>query len=136
MVWSHFTVAFGLLPYQDFLTYTPVHIFWDGYAAVAMFFVLSGMVLSIKHFSPPVSQALSMDLPGFYVTRIFRILLPFAAIVFVSFVFQRGVYSRVVTDPNASAWLYGFWISPEPLREAALLIPPPRFRPAGARWST
>lgn len=49
---EHYVIAYGLpceTPLcQQILDFSPLHIWWDGTAAVSMFFVLSGLVLSIR----------------------------------------------------------------------------------------
>jgi len=55
------------------LTYTPLHLLWDGKAAVIVFFVLSGFVLGLP-FDPAGSRTQSWV--AYYPRRLIRMLLP------------------------------------------------------------
>lgn len=89
VVWSHFVLGFGLPGILEGMENTPLHIFWDGFASVSMFFVLSGFVLSYKHFNPGIATETAefnfRVIMAFYIKRIFRICLPFVFFLFVSF---------------------------------------------------
>ena len=53
------------------LAYTPLHVFWDGSAAVMIFFVLSGFVLAL-----PLAQGRVLDWRSYYPSRLLRLYLP------------------------------------------------------------
>jgi peptidoglycan/LPS O-acetylase OafA/YrhL len=78
VVCSHFVLAYGLPHWKWLLTSTPLHCWWDGSAAVSMFFVLSGLVLSLRYFrsadEPFISAA---DVVRFGWSRFARICLPY-----------------------------------------------------------
>ena len=65
-----------LLLAQDWLTYSPVHLWWLGTEAVYLFFVLSGFVLAL-----PLASAAGGQAPGgywrsYYPSRLIRLYLP------------------------------------------------------------
>lgn len=60
------------------LTYTPIHILWDGGAAVILFFILSGFVLSI-----PFYKNDKVSYSSFIIKRFCRIYIPY----FISLLF-------------------------------------------------
>ena len=134
---EHFVIAYGLPcenpVCQRILDYSPLHIWWDGGAAVSMFFVLSGLVLSLKYFR----SGHRPDLHNFhlmpYVTgRLFRIWLPYCVIVFISaLLYLHTVESSLLkTLLTPSDWIVDMWRS-NPLtrmdmvREGFLLSLPP-----------
>lgn len=73
------------------LLYTPLHLLWDGKAAVAVFFVLSGFVLVL-----PLRDR-RPDWPAYYPRRLTRLYLPTWGAVLLSIVlnilFERGAGS-------------------------------------------
>ncbi|PRY64642.1 peptidoglycan/LPS O-acetylase OafA/YrhL [Glaciihabitans tibetensis] len=96
----------GPPPYslQWMITYSPLHLFWDGTAAVAIFFVLSGLVLTL-----PVLRA---GVRGFswrvyYPKRLLRLYLP----VWVAVLFGT-VLATVV--PRVADGSLGSWLSSRP----------------------
>ena len=135
---EHFVIAFGLPCTGELcaqlLDNSPLHIWWDGSAAVSMFFVLSGLVLSLRHFRSATDPNLvHFHLGVFFVNRILRIWPPYCLVLLLSAV----LYSLLVTNPlpsNAllppSEWISGLWHQ-HPLdwramwREAFLLDLPP-----------
>jgi peptidoglycan/LPS O-acetylase OafA/YrhL len=72
VVFSHYINFYGWptksIAVKQAWTYSPLHIVWDGFAAVSLFYVLSGLVLSAASFSnqPCVSHlaAVSGHLPS------------------------------------------------------------------------
>jgi len=142
VLWSHFSLGFGLpgfvIQYQN----TPLHILWDGFAGVSMFFVLSGFVLSLKYFNSvtaPVSTLPGLnisDIPlfdiremfRFYIKRIFRIFPPFVFVLILSILSFQYLYNIYPTDPDRSEWIYSLWrdakISRSALIRQAILIFP------------
>ena len=134
---EHFVIAYGLPcenpVCQRILDYSPLHIWWDGGAAVSMFFVLSGLVLSLKYFRSGHKPDLHhFHLMPYITGRLFRIWLPYCVIVFISAL----LYLHTVESPllktllTPSDWIVDMWRS-NPLtrmdmvREGFLLSLPP-----------
>jgi peptidoglycan/LPS O-acetylase OafA/YrhL len=89
-----------------------ISILFDGKAAVAMFFILSGYVLSkpyVKTEDAPPPRAIF--LPTFYLRRFIRIWLPWFFVFIISLLAQRFLFSHFATQPVISEWLNGFWHS-------------------------
>ena len=63
----------------ELLAYTPLHIFWDGAGAVFIFFVLSGVVLTL----PVLKQGRDFSWVGYYPQRLLRLSLPVWAAIIV-----------------------------------------------------
>src|SRR5271166_2205987 len=80
--------------------YTPLHLFVNGRAAVILFFVLSGFVLSVSLENARAAY------PPFAIRRFCRIYLPYAAMVLLSA--AASVLSPPVAAP-AGAWLSHLW---------------------------
>lgn len=134
---EHFVIAYGLPCASEqckyLLDFTPLHIWWDGAAAVSMFFVLSGLVLSIKYFRDGHHPDLDrFHLGHFLIGRMFRIWLPYLLILAIS----AGLYLQMIDRPfpltqhlPVSDWLSGMWHnhpidSRQMLRESFLLKMP------------
>src|SRR5438128_2732703 len=67
-------------PAISFLDNTPLHALWDGKAAVELFFVLSGFVLSLKYVRP--AQGLNnFSYLGYLVSRFFRLMPAFITVL-------------------------------------------------------
>ncbi|WP_445370364.1 acyltransferase family protein [Methylomonas sp. HW2-6] len=129
---EHFVIAYGL-PCQSalcerILDFSPAHIWWDGTAAVSMFFVLSGFVLSLKYFpagqSPDIGR---FELDRFLIGRVCRIWLPYLLVLAIS----AGLFALHFDRPSLStrlapsAWIVDMWHRypldfPAMLREAFL----------------
>jgi peptidoglycan/LPS O-acetylase OafA/YrhL len=131
VVVSHYILAYGL-PTQSQLwrqawKYTPLHILWDGSGAVSLFFVLSGLVLSLKYFRDAKRADMTHFRYGVYlIGRIFRIWPPYLAIFLLSALLQRTLgASGAATVPAATRWLSPAWVGSLPLagyvRESLLL---------------
>lgn len=113
---EHYVIAYGL-PCQNeiclrVLDFSPLNFWWDGSAAVSMFFVLSGLVLSLKYFRSGHTPDLeNFDLAGYTIARIFRIWLPYLAVLGIS----AALYLTTSKTPiqqtllNPSDWLTGMW---------------------------
>ena len=86
------------------ITYTPLHLFWDGTAAVAIFFVLSGLVLTL-----PVirTQGLKFSWRVYYPKRLLRLYLPTWAAV----IFGTGLALLI---PRLAGVDLGSWLSSRP----------------------
>ncbi|PPD30166.1 MAG: hypothetical protein CTY19_16275 [Methylomonas sp.] len=113
---EHYVIAYGLPCEtelcQQILDFSPLHIWWDGTAAVSMFFVLSGMVLSIKYFrvshKPDMSQ---FHLSHFLIGRMFRIWLPYLLVLIISAgLFMQTFGSDVLnTRLPPTDWIVNMW---------------------------
>lgn len=113
---EHYVIAYGLpceTPLcQQILDFSPLHIWWDGTAAVSMFFVLSGLVLSIKYFrvshKPDMSQ---FHLSHFLIGRMFRIWLPYLLVLILSAGLFLHTFGGDVLNTRlpASDWIFNMW---------------------------
>jgi peptidoglycan/LPS O-acetylase OafA/YrhL len=114
VVYSHFVGAYGLPTESPFFvwlwTSTPLHLLWDGFAAVSFFFVLSGYVLSRGFFQKKRSPfSADFSLLGYVGKRICRIWIPYVACLALSALCFRYFFSLPNTVPQASPWLSTFW---------------------------
>jgi peptidoglycan/LPS O-acetylase OafA/YrhL len=99
VVWHHFRLAFERDPPRWYL-----RPFFDGHAAVVLFFVLSGYVLSI-----PFWRHKGGSYPVYLVRRFFRIYVPYAAAVLLSAALARHfLYSHLPLTP----WFLDNWQAP------------------------
>lgn len=110
---SHFFGAFGdidtIIPHWV-LSHSPIAGIRDGFAAVALFFVLSGFVLSRGHFKPYQTP----DFPiksvwEFYLFRVLRIWVPYAIWYYISTQLQERGYDATKTSPYSSTWIRTIW---------------------------
>lgn len=113
---EHFVIAYGL-PCENsicrqILDYSPFNIWWDGGAAVSMFFVLSGMVLSLKYYRIGHKPDLShFNLIHYLISRLFRIWLPYLVVLLIS----AGLYLQTIHSPMLkthlapSDWIVDMW---------------------------
>ncbi|MFI5289589.1 MAG: acyltransferase family protein, partial [Polyangia bacterium] len=74
------------------VTHSPLHVFWDGTAAVNLFFVLSGFVLAL-----PFVGARRKDIPyaGFVIRRIFRIYPVYLVTVGLAILLRTELYQPI-----------------------------------------
>jgi peptidoglycan/LPS O-acetylase OafA/YrhL len=111
------------------LTYTPLHVAWDGTSAVYLFYVLSGFVLAVPMFDASLAAWVR-----YFPRRLVRIYLP----VFVSVGLGLGWMALVprVSRPGAGYWLnsHPSSVSPGDVLSDLLLFPTPG-RINGALWS-
>lgn len=106
---SHFLIAYGLpTGWARALQGTPVSSLWDGFAAVSLFFVLSGFVLSLKRFAPKPANE-EQSIAPFFVARIFRIGPPYVCAVVVSAFAMHFAFDMSSTFPPATEWVSQFW---------------------------
>lgn len=113
---EHYVIAYGLpcetALCQQVLDFSPLHIWWDGTAAVSMFFVLSGLVLSIKYFrishKPDMSQ---FHLSHFLIGRMFRIWLPYLLVLIISAGLFLQTFGNDVLNTRllATDWIVDMW---------------------------
>ena len=88
-----------LTPMQYGLVYSPLHLLWNGTAAVYVFFVLSGFVLVL----PVAKAAGSTDWGSYYAKRLLRLYLPvWGSLVFASLL--------LVVVPHVSAGAQTWWV--------------------------
>jgi peptidoglycan/LPS O-acetylase OafA/YrhL len=115
VVFSHYINFYGWptksIAVKQAWTYSPLHIVWDGFAAVSLFYVLSGLVLSIKYFRDTKHPELSQfQLPHFLTSRVFRIWPPYLAIFLLSYGLRRWVgFFDGTTIPTASNLMFSSW---------------------------
>lgn len=110
VVASHYIGAYGIPVAEDILRYSPLHIFFDGAAAVSMFFVLSGFVLSFKYLHKNKTNEIpEINYPGYIVSRVCRIWLPFLAALLLSALAQRLPMPYIDTEIVQEAWAAKFW---------------------------
>lgn len=99
------------------LSATLLHLWWDGQAAVTLFFVLSGLVLSLRYFQqahPPSLSAAS--LARYVISRIFRIWPPYLVVLGISAAaydhYQIMALSLPDTVPKQNDWIPYLWSQP------------------------
>lgn len=68
---SHYIGFINIPEWLEFISKTPLHIFWDGGAAVAFFFVLSGFCLALPYIGGDECKEISYF--RFLIRRIFRL---------------------------------------------------------------
>jgi peptidoglycan/LPS O-acetylase OafA/YrhL len=100
VVLSHFWGAYDNR-WPEYLVNSPAHILYDGFAAVSLFFVLSGFVLSYR----PISRDEPVVLGKFFVARFFRIYLPFLAVLVVTWLLERMFQSSIPVNADATTWI-------------------------------
>ena len=130
---EHFVIAYGLPCNNQFcqriLDFSPLHFWWDGGAAVSMFFVLSGFVLALKYFRDTQCPDLhSFQLLPYVIGRLFRIWLPYVVLIVLSGFLYRYTLETpaLITELRASEWINSLWRGHplsfmDMLREAFLL---------------
>jgi peptidoglycan/LPS O-acetylase OafA/YrhL len=106
VVFSHFVLAYELDTRSKLLNFSPFHIFYDGFAAVTFFFVLSGYVLTLS-----LKNKGDLVLGSFYLKRIFRIMPAYLFTLCISLVFYF-FYKVIHTNPDSSLWINSFWGKP------------------------
>lgn len=83
---------------------SPLHIFYDGAAAVTFFFVLSGFVLSLQF----IDNKKQLNLFSFYFKRIFRIYPVFIFVIFLSLFIKHYLFLSHNLS-GLSPWIQSFW---------------------------
>lgn len=113
VVWCHYIMAFGMPGgLAAAVTNSPLHIWWDGFAAVSLFFVLSGYVLSLRFLRvDDTGDFRQWGLPAYVVRRLFRLWTPYLAVLLVTACVWRFAAVRTHTSLPASAWIQSFWTS-------------------------
>jgi peptidoglycan/LPS O-acetylase OafA/YrhL len=105
----HFVLQFGSP--TRWLFVWPISIAVDASAAVGLFFVLSGIVLSLRFFQLPGEPVIA-GYPSFAISRILRLWVPFAAATILSFAFSGFAANRWQTTPPPTAWAEHWWPAP------------------------
>lgn len=133
VVFSHYIATYGWptksVAVKQTWTYSPLHIVWDGFAAVSLFYVLSGLVLSIKYFRDTKQPQLThFPLARYLTSRVFRIWPPYLFIFILSYLLRHwGGFFEGATIPPANPWLFSTWKASIPfaqlLREGFLIQP-------------
>ena len=105
---GHYFRAYGWPPGIPSLVWnTPAGSVADGYAAVSLFFVLSGFVLT-RGYARSANKLSSVAIGGFAVKRAARILLPFLAVLWITAGVERFTHSRSTTVPVPTEWVSSF----------------------------
>ena len=99
----------GMLPVQPewliYLSKTPIHIFWDGAAAVNLFFVLSGFCVALPYMRQEGYRPITY-IP-FLVRRIFRLYPAYFMTLFLCVLSK--MYYTCPPRGNISSWGESFW---------------------------
>lgn len=103
VVLSHFFLGYGIDSKSKLINFSPLHFFYDGFAAVTFFFVLSGYVLTLS-----LKKNDALELKSFYLKRIFRIMPSYIFVLFVS-LFLYFFFNITHTIPDSNIWLNTFW---------------------------
>ncbi len=106
VVISHFVLAYGLDSKSKLLNFSPFHFFYDGFAAVTFFFVLSGYVLTLS-----LNKNDEILIGSFYLKRIIRIMPAYIFTLTISLMFY-SFYKVIHTNPDSSLWINSFWGKP------------------------
>jgi len=97
------------------------HLLWEGPAAVSLFFVLSGFVLSYGYLRQGSQQPLSLR--SFYLARIIRILMPYALAFLISAFCVHYLFSYRMTDPKGQVQFFlTEWIKASSMPFESLLM--------------
>ena len=140
VVIGHLSFAFGVEPFKPILR-TPLYLVADGYAAVTMFFVLSGYVLSLRYLS--MTKIGEFNLWGFYVKRYCRIVLPYLAVFALSYLVCISFYQVFAeNDPVLSRWGQRHWSEEklnlptyEYIKAAIMVLPKTQFPLIPQAWT-
>jgi peptidoglycan/LPS O-acetylase OafA/YrhL len=110
VLFSHTVGAFGW-PESFYapMNWPFISILFNGKEAVAMFFVLSGYVLSKPYVENNVASPRKIFLPTFYLRRFLRIWPPWFFVFVISIFAHKYLFFQPATQPPVSKWLDGFW---------------------------
>ena len=109
VVLHHFNYLLPALWYHRMVS-GPFRLLVNGHAAVMLFFVLSGFVLTL-----PYMRRTGLDYPGFLIKRICRIYLPYLAALALALIADRFSphLTRAVAElPAANVWIAQTWSEP------------------------
>jgi peptidoglycan/LPS O-acetylase OafA/YrhL len=102
---GHYCRAYGLPPLIPLVVWkTPLWSVQDGFAAVALFFVLSGLVLSLKYF-----EGRGEPVYSYVPKRLVRLGLPFLFALWSTSALHAIVGHPYATVPAPSPWILEFW---------------------------
>jgi len=148
VLFSHLVGAFAWpASYVAMLNWPFVSILFNGKEAVAMFFVLSGYVLSRPYVENHLKNAAQdsaiprrqIFLPTFYLRRFIRIWPPWFFVFVLSIVARKYLFFQPITHPAVSFWLAGFWQAPltvsDFFRQCAFLLHDPSRQLLNQDWS-
>jgi peptidoglycan/LPS O-acetylase OafA/YrhL len=107
VILSHFVLAYRLDVHFKAIFYSPLHLFFDGFAAVTFFFVLSGYVLTLS-----LDRKDKIIIGDFYIRRIFRIMPAYIVTLIISLICY-SFYKVIHTTPDSSQWINDFWGRPQ-----------------------
>jgi peptidoglycan/LPS O-acetylase OafA/YrhL len=122
---AHFISLKMALPLLDTLHQTPLGILCNGTAALMLFFVLSGFVLSL----PFVRNERPLKFGEFYIKRVFRIYPAYIFAIILAVLLKQFVFDKNGLTPYSN-WLNNFWNwnwdkdSPKEILKTLLLIGP------------
>ncbi|RJS92180.1 acyltransferase [Salinisphaera sp. Q1T1-3] len=83
---------------------TPLHVFWQGHAAVVVFYVLSGFVLYLLLAGAQVSM------PAYVAKRVVRLYVPYLAAIVLGIIGAHAVIGDTLIGFNG--WINKFWSWP------------------------
>ncbi len=84
------------------MTYSPFHLFWEGGAAVILFYVLSGFVLALPYYE---NRALSYS--NYLLKRICRLYIPYITSICISVLLMMILSSHGIN--GLSTWFNAMW---------------------------
>ncbi len=87
------------------IKYSPLHVFWAGTEAVVLFFLLSGLVLSL-----PFINGKTQTYPSFMTKRFFRIYPAYICAVLLGMVMRSLLYHGKINE--LSSWFNSVWTNP------------------------
>jgi peptidoglycan/LPS O-acetylase OafA/YrhL len=112
VVWSHYNLFLGFpSAAKKLFEDTPLRFWFDGFAAVSFFFVLSGFVLSRQMIADRKSRTLIGYGPmkTYLIRRWIRIWLPFFAVFLLSLCLIPFSHQGASTIPTLNPYAAGFW---------------------------
>lgn len=125
VVCHHYVDGFGVPNTLAKVDRTPLGVWQDGPAAVSLFFVLSGLVLSLKHFRTEQRPTLgSLNVRGYLASRACRIWLPYlVALAVTAFVWPYSA-TKLHVIPAPRDFMHWTWLEaptgPSLFRQALL----------------
>lgn len=99
VAFKHYLLVFGVPPALEVIkTYLPHNFYFDGNPEVSFFFVLSGFVLSYRHYNEQPRPAINLWVT--YLSRAARIYPAFFAIFLMSFIAKYFVYQNIAGEEH------------------------------------
>ncbi len=95
---DHQTIPFSI----SLLTYSPLHLFWEGGAAVILFYVLSGFVLALPYYE---NKALPYS--NYLLKRICRLYIPYIVSICISILLMAMLSTQGIS--GLSTWFNAMW---------------------------